>query len=64
MLLSNVQKSIIVMALSTHAFLGKIFEAVQKLAARVLSGLKTARLRLVVLNPDKTVTAAHVLSIT
>ena len=44
MLISNVHKSIIVMNSIDTSFSRNVFEAVQKLAARVLSGLK----------PDKT----------
>ena len=54
MLTSNVHKSIIVMNSLDTRFSRNVFEVVQKTRSTCFIGSKTTRLRLVVLNPDKT----------
>ena len=54
MLISNIHKSIIVMNSLDTRFSRNVFEAVQKTRSTCFIGSKTTRLRLMVLNPDKT----------
>ena len=54
MLISNVQKSIIVKNSVETRFSRNVFEAVQKTRSMCSIGSKTTRLHLVVLNLDKT----------
>ena len=54
MLISNVHKNIIVMNSLDTRFSRNVFEAVQKPRNTCFIGSKTTWLRLMVLNPDKT----------
>ena len=54
MLIYNVHKSIIVMNSLDTRFSRNVFETVQKTRSTCFIGSKTTQLRLVVLNPDKT----------
>ena len=58
MLISNVDKSIIVMNSLDTRFSRNVFEAVQKTRSTCFIRSKTTRLRLVALNPDKTLLLA------
>ena len=52
--IANVHKSIIVMNSLDTRFTRNVFEAIQKTCSTCFIGSKTTRLRLVVLNVDKT----------
>ena len=54
MLIYNAHKSIIVMNSLNKRFSRNVFEAVQKTRSTCFLGFKTTQLRLVVLNPHKT----------